>query len=157
MKSPKEVFDSGGFNPRLGIGVRDWYAIGCEFIPPMQHEGQIITCARALVCADAASTYFMDHEIIPHSPAPVIASELITLIDRVFNKYGPPKTGVIISQSAWVSSAEMISDKDLCTRGEKLAQNDISFSEMSLLEKGRIAIWIEQHQLRCEFDANNVF
>jgi hypothetical protein len=99
----------------------------------------------------------MDFEIIPRSPALVLASDLIPLLDRIFNQYGPPTTGVIISQSAWVSSAEMINDQAHCARGETLAQHEITFSEMSLLEKGRVAIWIEQHKLRCEFDADKVF
>ena len=36
MTTPKEFFEHGGMNPEMGVSVRDWYAVGSVFLPPLQ-------------------------------------------------------------------------------------------------------------------------
>ena len=156
MTTPKEFFEQGSHNPELGVSSRDWYAIGSAFLPPIEHEGHTIVCARNLLCTDVASFFAMGFEIVPRSPEPTKASDIIPLLERVFREHGMPKQGVVISHSAWVSSYEMIADPDLSDRGETLSDFNVSFGEMTILEKEKITNWIEQRGIKCEFDGNKI-
>ncbi len=158
MTTPQEFFDAGAFNPEIGLRVRDWYAIGSAFLPqPIQHNDGVIVAARNLLCSDVASYFMMDFEIVARQTDATQAGDIIPMLERVFDKYGKPTHGVIVSHSVWVSSDEMASDEDMVDRGADLQSVGVSFDAMSETEKRKLEQWIIAQGVRCEFDANNVF
>lgn len=156
IDTPKARFEQGGMNAMLGISARDWYALGCAFAPPLKDKGRVIIGARTILCTDVASFFTMDYAIMARPPDPTMAGDLIPILERLFAKYGKPKVGVLISPSVWASSASILADEDIKDRSEVLAQNQLSFEEMSLSEKELISKWLLAQGMRCEFDESKV-
>jgi len=155
--SPKEAFDSGGFNPNNGLRVKQWYGVGCTFIPRrVRFEDEIFFGFRVLGCMDIASHYSMHHKPLPRQPAPLQAAEIIDFLSEVIDQHGPPLDGVVISHSAWLSSTEMLLDEDTAPQGEFLQAEEIEFGPMPDSVKQAVVAWVTSLGVKCEFNADNI-
>src|ERR1700731_686925 len=121
--TPKRAFESGGFNPNNGLRVKQWYAVGCTFIPRrVRFETEILFGFRHLACMDVASHYTMHHKPLPRQPDPLKATDVIGFLSEVVQQHGRPSEGIVISHSAWLSSTEMLLDEDTAPQGQFLPE-----------------------------------
>jgi hypothetical protein len=155
--TPKKAFDSGGFNPNNGLFVKDWYGVGCVFVPQrVRHENEILFGFRMLACTDMASHFDMHRISISKAPAPVMSAEIRLLLEETIERHGKPHHGIAISHSVWQSSLEMFLDEDTEPQGRFLKENEIEFGPMRDDEQQKIRQWIEGIGVRCEFNADNI-
>ncbi|HEY3897352.1 MAG TPA: hypothetical protein VGM54_02000 [Chthoniobacter sp.] len=155
--TPKRAFDSGGQNPNSSLWVRDWYGVGCTFVPNrVRHQGVILFGFRILGCMDMASHYSMYQHFIPQPPDALRATDVIQCLEDTIARHGPPRIGVAISHSVWLSSAELLLDEDTRPQGKFLHDNEIEFGPMSYQEKVKIEAWASKFDIHCEFDADNI-
>jgi hypothetical protein len=156
--TPKDAFNSGGQNPNSEIWVKDWYLMGCIFsATPVQHQGEVLIGMRIASVIDVASYYTMGYIAIPKPPTAMNYDDVIGLLTTVLKQHGPPKCGIVISHSCWLSSSAMLKDADIAPRIETLKNKGIKFGPMKDDDKKRIIRWVEvEDGLRCEFDPENM-
>jgi len=155
--SPKEAFESRGRNPKTGLWVKDWYCMGCVFSPqPVLSQGRLLVGFRTLVCTDAASYFLMHWSPIRGGRDRLTADQVIGFFSGVLDKHGPPRLGVVVSHSAWLSSTELAIDPDTAPQGEFLAASGISFPPMAAVDCDAIRAWADALGIAREFDADNI-
>jgi hypothetical protein len=155
--TPKRAFESGGFNPNNGLHVKQWYGVGCTFVPQrVRFEGEILFGFRLLACMDVASHYTMHHKPLPRPPDPLKAVDVIEFLSEAVQQYGPPHDGIVVSHSAWLSSTEMLLDEDTAPQGQFLQREEIEFGPMEHGDKQAIETWVQSLGVRCEFNADNI-
>ena len=155
--TPKETFDSNGYNPNSGLQVRDWYGVGCVFFPRgVLVDTEPVFGMRVLEVIDIASHFVIHHKPIPHRPNALRAQEVIDFLTETIAAHGPPRLGIVISHSAWLSSTELEFDEDTAVQGSYLQKAEIDFPPMSYDDKMKIEYWIKSHGVRCEFNADNI-
>ena len=155
--TPQEAFQSKGFNPKMGLWANDWYAAGSTFVEAnIIHEGNIITGMRVLTVLDVASHYHMHFKMIESAPDAARADDVICLLNETFTKYQRPQVGVVISNSVWYSSLELLNDEDTTDRGEFLRDIGAEFGPMSWDGKKKLSDWATAQGLRCEFNGDNI-
>lgn len=155
--TPERAFHSRGFNPKMNLWVHDWHAMGTIFMEAhIIHEGRIITGMRGLTMMDMASHFNMHWKLVERPPDAATANDVITLLDETFSKYQQPKMGVVISNSVWYSSFELLADEDTAPRGKALKDMEIDFGPMSWDDKKKISDWVTAKGIRCEFNADDI-
>ena len=155
--TPESAFRSKGRNPKTGVWVRDWYALGCVFAQDhVMYEGEALFGIRILACSDVASQYMMHFIMLPRQPDAVRAEDIIKCFGECISKHGPPRMGVIVSHSVWQSSAEMLLDEDTAPQGEFLKDHEIEFGPMAYEEKQAVENWAREQGFHCEFNGDNI-
>ena len=153
----QEFFESEGRDPDSGFFVYDWYAMGCTFFDqPVHKDGELLLGVRSLATIDLASYYIMHATHQAKSASPVTSQEIIDHFTALFAKHRPPRIGIVISHSVWVSSQTFFTDPDLISRSDVIEDLELSFSEMDDTDKLRILDWASGLEIRCEFDGNKV-
>jgi len=153
----EEVYATKGKNPNTGIWVNEWHCYGSAFMPQkVKVKEELIQGMRTIGVSDLASGFFMDFEAIPEKPNSIESSQIISLIERVNQKYGKPTKGIVISHSCWLSSSELANDKDTRDQGEFLDSIEVNFEAMSPSTKDEILAWGVTNDLTIIFDADEI-
>jgi hypothetical protein len=156
--TPKDAFNSGGQNPNTGMRVKDWYLMGCIFAgTAVEYQGQVLVRTRIASVIDVASHYTMAFTPIPKPPTAMNSEEVVGLLTTVLKQHGPPRCGIVISHSCWLSSADMLKDADIAPRLKTLKTEGIQFGPMEQADRDRVETWVKSMVgVRCEFDPDNM-
>ena len=156
--TPEQAFKSGGRNPNSGLWVREWFAFGSVFTPnPIMHEGEVLLGIRQVTALDVASGYFMGFDMLPEAPDTLRATRLIPFMERIFDDFGVPSKGCVVSHSCWLSSLELELDEDTAEQGEFLEKCGIQFGPMPDLDKTEISAWGDSRGIKILYDGDQIF
>ena len=145
----------------------DWFALGQIFGGPFYYDDPKSGTACAtksgvnvgvhiLAAMDVASKYMLHSRPIEKTPSPFTANEILTFLRDVFEKHGMPRIGVLLSNSVWQSSTEMLIDDQVSQRAAVLRDMDIEIGPMHAAEKDKVIAAIKQLDLKITFDAEDL-
>jgi hypothetical protein len=149
------------------IQIGDWFALGQLFYGPFHFDDPKsgTPCAQkfgvnigvqVLAAMDVVSQYALHGRPVEKTPSPFTAAEILAFLREVFDRHGLPRVGVLLSQSAWQSSAEMLLDDQVAQRAGFLRELDIDFGPMDIREKDKIVASLRELGLRVEFDEDRM-
>ena len=156
--TPEQAFRSGGRNPNNGLWVREWFAFVSAFTQyPLMYEGGEQLDIRLVTAIDVASGYRMGFDILPEATGTLRATRLIPFMERIFDDFGVPSKGCVVSHSCWLSSLELALDEDTAEQGEFLERCGIQFGPMPDMDKAEISAWGDSRGIKIIYDGDQIF
>lgn len=152
---------------RDAIKARDWYAVGTVFgIFRFDNPGGDDQIARAwgesLSCqtlfgVDVATGHAFRPIPVKQTPGYYPAETVIDYLRGLFRQHGKPRVGVVISDSAYKSLANLLADGEIRDRVAFLEGCEMDFPGMPLEEAEKIERWLAEQGLRTEWEEARLY
>jgi len=146
--------------------TKDWYAVLQMFGPyyfddpksgtPTAQNFGVNIGVQTLVAVDYHSEYGLHVKAFAKTPGFLTASEVVCFIVEVLEKHGPPRKGVVIGESVWKSSEEMVLNEETRSRGEWLRNMEIEIPPMPRAEMDSIRTRLAAIGLKAVFDESAI-
>lgn len=151
----EQRFFLGEPNSQNGVLLREWFCIGCSFIPDFPPEqGEKFFGFRQLAAVDISSAFSMGYHHIISDPDTLDFAAVVPFLENLEHHFGVPLKGYVLSHSCWLSSVELLVDEDTAESGEFLEEIGVSFGPMTDFDKQKLVEWAEDKGCKMLFDAD---
>jgi hypothetical protein len=103
------------------------------------------------MAVDYASQKALHCKPLSKTPGALTSADVLGFLSEVFDRYGLPRSMVMLAPSVWQSSHEMLLDDETLRRGEFLKTMDIEILPMTKTDKEAIRTWLRPFGLRLTF------